>query len=170
MYDKDVSFDEMRAEYFSRTYGENRKMISEYLEKISDIFDVNYLEVPHRSTAPRILISPERAESLKSVAPLCEEMIKHIRAWRRAPQKRIHSLSFRLLELHAEYCSGLAESMILNALGKPDEAFDAFNEFFDSFGRHEYEIERYFDHHLSYSALRRSLHAGKTRTEKEEIG
>jgi hypothetical protein len=60
--------------------------------------------------------------------------------------------------------------MILTAEGKADEAFDAFNTFFDSFGSHEFEIERYFDHHLAYSALKRSLHAGKTRTEREEIG
>ena len=51
-----------------------------------------------------------------------------------------------------------------------DEAFDAFNAFFDSFGRHEFEIERYFDHHLAYRALARSLHPGKNRIEREEIG
>ena len=60
--------------------------------------------------------------------------------------------------------------MILTAEGKADEAFDAFNALFDSFGRHEFEIERYFDHYLAYSALKRSLHAGKIRVEREEIG
>jgi hypothetical protein len=170
MYDKEASFDELREDYFSHAYGENWREILTYLEKISDIFDVKYLEVPHRSTSSRNLISPERVEALKEIAPLCAEMVKKLRAWRKAPQKRIFSLSLRLLELHAEYCTGLAESMILTAEGKADEAFDAFNAFFDSFGSHEFEIERYFDHHLAYSALRRSLHAGKTRTEREEIG
>jgi hypothetical protein len=170
MYDKGISFDELRESYFSRAYGENWHEIAEYLEKISDIFDVKYLEVPHRSASARNLLSPERAESLKKVAPLCAEMAKKLRAWRRTPQRRIFSLSMRILELHAEYCAGLAESMILTALGQSDEAFDTFNAFFDSFGRHEFEIERYFDHHLAYSALKRSLHAGKTRTEREEIG
>ena len=97
-------------------------------------------------------------------------MAKKLRAWRKMPQRRISGLSLRLLELHAEYCTGLAESMILTAEGKADEAFDAFNALFDSFGSHEFEIERYFDHYLAYSALRRSLHAGKNRVEREEIG
>ncbi|MBO5967183.1 MAG: DUF4838 domain-containing protein [Clostridia bacterium] len=170
MYDKEVSFEELREDYFSHAYGENWREISAYLEKISDIFDVKYLEVPHRSTAARKLISPKRAEALKKIAPLCAEMAKKIRAWRKVPQKRIFSLSMRILELHAEYCVGLAESMILTAEGKADEAFDAFNALFDSFGRHEFEIERYFDHHLAYSALKRSLHAGKNRIITEEIG
>ena len=101
---------------------------------------------------------------------MCAEMAKKLRAWRKVPQKRIFSLSLRLLELHAEYCTGLAESMILTAEGKADEAFDAFNSHFDSFGAHEFEIERYFDHHLAYSALKRSLHPGKNRIITEEIG
>ena len=107
---------------------------------------------------------------MKSVRPLCEDMQKKIRAWRRTPSKRVYTAALRLLELHAEYCIGLSESMILTAEGRADEAFDAFNAFFDSFGRHEYEIERYFDHHLAYTALKRSLHAGKIRKAREEIG
>ncbi len=170
MYDKDLSFDKLREDYFSHAYGENWRDISEYLEKISDIFDVNYLEVAHRASAERKFVSPERAEALRQIAPMCEEMAKKIRAWRRIPQKRILSLSLRLLELHAEYCTGLAESMILTAEGKADEAFNAFNIFFDSFGAHEFEIERYFDHHLAYTALKRSLHPGKNRIITEEIG
>ena len=170
MYDKDVSFTELKEDYFSHTYGEHWREIAEYLEKISDIFDVKYLEVPHRSSAPRNLVSEERAEALRDVEKLCEEMKKNIRAWKKESTKRVHSASLRLLELHCEYCTGLAETMILTALGHSDEAFDAFNAFFDSFGRHEFEIERYFDHHLAYKALARSLHAGKNRIEREEIG
>ena len=170
MYDKDVSFEALREDYFNRAYGENWHEISAYLEKISDIFDVKYLEVAHRATGDRKLVSTDRVESLGQIAPMCAEMAKKIRAWRKVPQKRIFSLSLRLLELHAEYCTGLAESMILTAEGKADEAFDAFNAFFDSFGAHEFEIERYFDHHLAYTALKRSLHPGKNRIITEEIG
>ena len=117
-----------------------------------------------------MLASPERAEALKAVKPLCDAMLQSIRAWKKSAKKRVYTVSLRLLELHAEYCLGLAESMILTAEGRADEAFDAFNAFFDSFGAHEFEIERYFDHHLAYSALKRSLHPGKNRIEREEIG
>lgn len=170
MFDKDATFEELKEDYFSHTYGGHWREIAEYLEKISDIFDVKYLEVPHRSSAVRDLKSPERAEALSVVEKLCGEMKKNARAWIKESKKRVHSASLRLLELHCEYCAGLAESMILTACGRADEAFDAFNAFFDSFGRHEFEIERYFDHHLAYRALARSLHPGKNRIEREEIG
>jgi hypothetical protein len=170
MYDKDITLDRLREDYFSHAYGENWREISDYLEKISDIFDVNYLEITHHAKGERKLISSDRAEALCRIAPICAEMAKKLRAWGKVPQKRIFSLSLRLLELHAEYCTGLAESMILTAEGKADEASDAFNSHFDSFGAHEFEIERYFDHHLAYSALKRSLHPGKNRIITEEIG
>lgn len=170
MYDKNVSFEELKEDYFSHAYGENWREFADYLEKISDIFDVKYLEVAHRSSAPRVLVSEEKAEAMRAVRPLCEAMRSKVKSMKKSCQKRIHSLSLRLLELHAAFCIDLADSMILTAKGKADEAFDAFNSAFDAIGRHEPEIERYFDHYLAYSALRRSLHPGKTRIETEEVG
>ncbi len=170
MYDSDMTFTELKEDYFSHAYGENHREIAEYLEKISDIFDVNYLEITHHAGGERNLVSPKRAETLKTIKPLCEEMLGKIKKWKKNCPKRVHSVSLRLLELHAEYCISLAESMILTALGKSDEAFVAFNAAFDSFGQHETEIERYFDHDLAYKALYRSLHQGKKRTITEEVG
>ena len=170
MYDKDVSFEELKKDYFSHAYGENWREIADHLEQISDIFDVKYLEVAHRSSAPRVLVSAEKAEAMKAVKPLCEAIKSKVKSWKKSCPKRIYSLSLRLLELHAEFCVDLAGSMILTAEGKADEAFDAFNAAFAAIGRHEPEIERYFDHYLAYSALRRSLHPGKTRIETEEVG
>lgn len=170
MYDKDVSFEELKEDYFCHAYGENGLEIADYLEKISDIFDVNYLEITHHAGGQRVLVSVERAEKLRSLPSLCEPMLKKIKGWKKSSRKRVHTLSLRLLELHVEYCLGLAESMILTAEGKEDEAFDTFNAFFDSFGRHEFEIERYFDHCLAYKALYRSLHQGKKKKVTEEVG
>ena len=170
MYDKDVSFEELKKDYFTHAYGENGIEIADYLEKISDIFDVNYLEITHHAGGTRILQSAERAEALRAVPSLCKPMLDKIKAWKKASRKRVHTVALRLLELHVEYCLGLAESMILTAEGKGDEAFEAFNAFFDSFGRHEFEIERYFDHCLAYKALYRSLHQGKKRKITEEVG
>ena len=170
MYDKDISFEALKEEYFSFTYGENGREIADYLEKISDIFDVNYLEITHHAGQARILESAERAESLRSIPPLCEPMLAKIKAWKKSSRKRVHTVALRLLELHVEYCLGLAEGMILTAEGKAEEAFDSFNDFFDSFGRHEFEIERYFDHCLAYKALYRSLHQGKKKKVTEEVG
>lgn len=170
MYDKDASFEELKEDYFSHAYGENGCEIADHLEKISDLFDVNYLEITHHAGSARVLASAERAEKLRALPSICEPMLAKIKAWKKASRKRVHTVSLRLLELHIEYCLGIAESMILTAEGKEDEAFDVFNAFFDSFGRHEFEIERYFDHCLAYKALYRSLHQGKKKKVTEEVG
>jgi len=54
----------------------------------------------------------------------------------------------RLLLRHAEYIEGVAEIMTEKALGNDLLAHEKANAFVERFGRHEFEIERYFDHGL----------------------
>ena len=68
---------------------------------------------------------------------------------------RVQTTTARLLMRHGEYCRGLAEPLALLAEGKPEEGLAAFTAFSDSFGRYEYELERYHDHYLAATALRR---------------
>ena len=44
MFDKELSFEQIKEDYFSHAYGENWRDIAEYLQKIGNMFDVNYLE------------------------------------------------------------------------------------------------------------------------------
>jgi hypothetical protein len=62
-----------------------------------------------------------------------------------------------MLLLHAEYCSGLAQVFHYKAAGKDSEAWKSYLDFAESFGRHEYEIERYYDQGLMWQSFRSSL-------------
>ena len=67
---------------------------------------------------------------------------------------RPQTVSMRLLLRHAEYITGFALCMAEKAKGDQDKAFELFEEFRKSFGKYEFEIERYFDHGLAFTSNR----------------
>lgn len=68
---------------------------------------------------------------------------------------RPKTVSMRLLLRHAEYIEGIASIMIEKALGRDDLAKEKHQAFFREFGKYEFEIERYFDHYLSWWSYKR---------------
>jgi hypothetical protein len=67
---------------------------------------------------------------------------------------RVRTLAVRLLEKHAEYCEGLAQVIIERARGNVEGALELLDKFRVSFGKHEPEIEEYFDHNLHFRAMK----------------
>ena len=70
---------------------------------------------------------------------------------------RPQAISWRLLELYCEYVEGYGSIYRQLALGDNDKATELAQEFFETFGRHEFEIERYFDHHLFCRSLDKNV-------------
>ena len=75
---------------------------------------------------------------------------------------RVQTVTMRLLEKHAEYCEGLAEVLVERAKGNVKVAKELFDEFRIKFGRHESEIERYFDHALYFSTMEKLIDEPQT--------
>ena len=47
-----------------------------------------------------------------------------------------------------------ADMMIEKAAGNDEEAAELWQVFADKFGQYEFELERYFDHHMAFQAMR----------------
>ena len=62
---------------------------------------------------------------------------------------RPQTVSWRLMLRHAEYCERFAQMMIEKAKGNNFHAIELANVFKKEFGKHEIEIERYYDHGLA---------------------
>lgn len=146
LYDTSLSFESIRDDYFLHAYGEKGADVADYLQKLSDAFDFRYMCNEHKivdmSKGKRY--SPENAEKLATIPEIVKTMPVR-------PDKRlcrVHSVSYRLLDLHREYCEGIARIMRERALGNHDDAPAMQMEFAKQFGRHEPEIERYFDHYM----------------------
>jgi len=74
---------------------------------------------------------------------------------------RPQTVSWRLLEKHAEFCEGLAEFMIEKCQGHEELAEEIAENFFDKFGAYEVEIERYYDHFMAKKSLIRIVKTKK---------
>ena len=85
--------------------------------------------------APKFLAVPEIAAEGRMLA-------NH----HRTMPYRAQTVSWRLLHLHTEFCERYAEFMYQKAIGNNNVAYEMAYQFFDDFGKHEVEIERYFDH------------------------
>ena len=90
---------------------------------------------------------PSRAdlyEKVQALAAKGEKLAMEHMAMPTRPQ----CVSYRLLLRHTEFILGIADCMTQKALGNDELAMEKGLRFFESFGRHEFEIERYYDHFL----------------------
>ena len=154
LFDADRSFEELVEDYFSHAYGEYWQEIVAYLTEIGNRFDVNYLEVEHRSR--KDFTSPEHAEMLRTIPAFVSEMEPKLKEWTYS-RYRVQTVSMRLLRYHAWYCKALAEAFAIRADGDIAGGKEAYVNFYREFGRYEAEIERYFDQYLAFSAFNREM-------------
>jgi hypothetical protein len=69
---------------------------------------------------------------------------------------RVQALAWRLLERHAEFSEGMADVFIAKANGYDKLALEKIDAMIVSFGRYDYELERWMDFGL-WAALTRSI-------------
>ena len=155
LFDASRSFEELVEDYFSHAYGEHWREIVEYLDKLARLFDVNYLE---EHGPDKDFTNPAHAVTLRTIPAFVEEMEPKLKEWTYS-RYRVQTVAMRLLRFHAEYCKGLSRVLATRADGDIAGALKLYDELYREFGKHEVEIERYFDHYLSYrSFTRHTLH------------
>ncbi len=150
LLNSELTFDEIKDDYLLHAYGEDFKTVESYFEKISEIIDFAYMEGEATTDITKgKYYDPDRAKEFDSVPRICEEIQKFSLAHRHM-KYRVQTVSMRLLERHAEYCAGLSRSLSLKSRGEHRKAQEVWEAFRDSFGTHEYELERYFDHGMVF--------------------
>ncbi len=145
LFDTSLDFGAIKEDYFSHAYGEDYGEVIAFFEKIAECVDHKFL-AGERSANEKVgqYYNPAMAPLLRRVPEVVEEFRPFLEAHKTMP-KRVQTVAMRLLIKYLEYITGIAHFMTLRALGASAEAKQAANEFIDSFGRHEIEIERYFD-------------------------
>lgn len=149
MLDRNTDYEATLADYFYHCYGEDWKEVRTYLEKVSEVFNLDYV-YGNCSVDPKKgdFYNPAHAENLKQVKELAAGMRLLVKSHMQMPT-RVQNVCWRLLLRHAEYIEGVAEFMTEKALGHDRLALEKAYAFFESFGKYEYEIERYFDNGLA---------------------
>ena len=153
LMNRDCDFDAVLEDYFSHIYGKDWKDAYQLLKAISDAFDFAYME-GERSTNKNIsdFYDPERVPQLEKLYELAARERAMANKHLNMPS-RPQTVSWRLLLRHAEYCEHFAGILLAKAKGHNYKAVALAKEFFDSFGKYELEIERYYDHALACRVL-----------------
>ena len=145
LVNRDVDFDKEVADYFSHAYGKDWKKALEHMESISRIFDMGFME-GEKSVNESIskFYNPQQAKALESVVEIAA-IGKMLAEKNKQMPTRPQVISWRLLNLHTEYISLIADVMKDKALGYNEAAILKKQKFLDEFGKYEQEFERYYD-------------------------
>ena len=171
LLNREADFDAIVDDYLSHAYGKDWTLAKAYLQKVNDAFDYAYIqgEKPASGEPGSIMISASNAKAFLNPA-MAEKFakVKEIAANGRllcANHKtnptRPQAVSWRLMLHHAEYIEGLADVLGEKCIGNDCLAAEKFDAFVEQFGRHEFEIERYFDHMLAFRSYVVKLNAAK---------
>ena len=163
MFDKDLSAEEIREDFFSHAFGKNWKSLEGYLTELSDTFDVAYM-MRRKSADPEIspFYNPEHAKDLARVKEITARGRKLIRENYNSDM-RVQTVAVRLLEHHADYVDMLADAMAEKALGNDDSAKEIFDKTMDMMAKKEIEIERYYDYIQQVNGMRQIFYHTATK-------
>lgn len=153
LVNREVCFEEVLEDYYSHAYGEDWQQVLDYMQSISNIFDFPYM-AGERSCDLSVskYYDPSRKADFETVPmymKACRDLVQSHLVMPTRPQ----TVSWRLLEKHAEFCDGFATMMQEKCQGHEEVAHQKGQEFFDTFGRHEIEIERYYDQYMAAKSL-----------------
>ena len=157
LMDRQADFDKLAEDYFSHIYGEDWKQVYQLMETLEKVLPYEFVAGEATEDAkmgPRY--SPKVAKQLDEIPALAAQlraMVEDHRYMTVRPQ----AISWRLLELYCEYMEGYGSIYQQLALGNHDKATELAQTFYEAFGRHEFEIERYYDHHLCCNSLNRNV-------------
>ena len=147
-FDTSLKFEDLLEDYFSHAYGEDWREVVKILEKIGKAIDVKYI-TGLRSADPKIekRYNPAVAEELRQMPAIAAEAKEFLEAHKNMPM-RAQTIAYKLMRLYMEYCVGLSKCLILKCHGAGKEAKEMFEKFLADFGRHEAEIETYYDQYM----------------------
>ena len=157
LMNREVSFDQIVEDYFSHAYGEDWKDALGYFKKLEEAFNYTYMSgLGYVDREIGRYYNPDMVAQLRNVKELAKEGEALALAHLQVPT-RCQTISWRLILRHCEYVVGVAETMALLAEGDQAGADTYGRAFCEEFGKHEFEIERYYDHYLACLCLLRRI-------------
>ncbi len=147
LYDADVTFAELKDDYLSHAYGENWKVVEEYLEAIKERLPFAYFFGQMTKTPGKRFDNPDLIPGFREVQKITEDFAKVI-AENKRQYYRASTVAWQILEVANKVNSMIAKLAELKASGKDKEAIDALDEMIMYLSEREIYIERYYDQYL----------------------
>ncbi len=156
LFDTSIDTDKYIESYLADAFGEDYKAARDYLEKISESFDINALSQVTGITAQDTGVDDKLS---KKAGIFCNETVGDIIA--KVPSivdafapilnknlascDKCHKESWRILTYHGEYCKGLSKIYFALSRNDVESANKAFAELVDYLSEIELDIQLYFD-------------------------
>ena len=169
MFDTGLSYEEIVDDYFRSAFGDAGREIYAYLEKLDRVFDYQYM-IGRNSANPQVgaYYNPKIAEQLEGIAPLIAEGRALVDKYYNS-ERRVGTVSIRILEHHLRYTELLADCFASKARGNDAEAEAKLDILADEMGKFEQAIEMYYDHCLMVNAHRVVLTRNVTHNEYMDV-
>ena len=137
LWNKNISYEELKEKYFSGLYGKFTHIIVNYLEEISAFCSPDYFN----AKGDRInRVIAERYECLEKIAEKFSVTLNEIEN-----DDEFNKMEFANLSYHREYVFHMSKALKLLASGKTDEAQKNFMELIDGIRKNEMHYQRIFD-------------------------
>ena len=144
-FDATLTADELAEDYFSHAFGKDWKKFYDYLLRLGDAIDWDYLEGQNSADKAKCTYyNPGLAESFASAKDIIEEGRALIREHYNS-DSRFSTASVRLLEFHAKFCELLAEALWHKCQGHDEIADRLEKEIEEKCGVFEAHFERNYD-------------------------
>ena len=165
LFDTSLSFEEIKKEYFSCAFGEDWRLFSDYLERLTNALPFSYFarsEAAKRECAYVDADMVGKIESVKEITKAGRELIRsHYNS-----DYRVRTVSVRLLEHHADFCELVCDWMAEKARGENEKAGELLDKLRLHMGKKEPEIQLYLDHSMCISTL---IHAQRLEAKSTEF-
>lgn len=154
MYNDSVNFDAIAEDYCSHIYGEDYRQFLAYFEKLGEIFPYRVLSPKKEEGGLRKSLEftaedVARLDQLEATLAIGKELIEsHYNS-----DRRVSTVSVRLLERHLDYVKQFTAAIREKFLGNNDRALELFEQFEKNFGAHEVFMQPYYDQVMAFSAL-----------------
>ena len=153
LFDNSLTMEQLEEDYFSHAFGENWQLARDYLKKISELFDFEYMiRYPVFGVCRGSTVDPAMAVQLGKVDAVVDAFQATVEQNLTQPF-RTHTVSWQLLAEHGEFCKYFAKVFKLRAEGNDEQALEEFEQMRKFMAPKEPRLQRYFDHGLFFGCV-----------------
>ncbi|MBE6644475.1 MAG: DUF4838 domain-containing protein [Ruminococcaceae bacterium] len=148
LFDRNVSFEELKEDYFSHAFGKNYKKVIEYLESLRDTLPfAYYFGRQSKDESKGRYYNPEMVENAKAAQKIISDFATVIKE-NLDQEERACAVAWQLLDLHSIHAMGFARMTEHLCVGNEDESDKIIGESITKMSEKEIYYERWYDHYL----------------------
>ena len=155
LFDSNVTFEELKEDYFSHAFGENWEMVTNYLDELKELMRFTYFYGKESVDASKgNYYNPEMAKNAELANKLVKEFIPVINSNLNQAQ-RASTVAWQILELGTIYADKVSLMVKHLSVGNVDDATKELKELNLEMSKKEVYFEKYYDHYICMRALKR---------------